>query len=338
VAGTDFPESVKLEARKRAAFKCCYCRERMGDEVHHLVPKERDGQGVIDNAILLCAQCHTDYGNNPVKQRQLRQARDDWHEIVARRYSKSEINHIEQVATKDDIGQIVAELRQLTGFIEASLRTGKIDNIDAANVTSAMVSSLVGPSKYVAAPPPVNQHAPGAIIPVQISGSNVRDFHIYSSPEQEQSSTLILLKEMGFRFDRPPVDVNPPELDWLQLEERFRRIPGEVEAIWSYYESGLVEWSVYARGGDEKRTVERFLNEARIAGRKTARLNIPRKFPTATFTDAADHWLNVVAALVHPATDVSGSGIDERGRSESGAIDKLVEASQIACARLLSES
>ena len=139
-------------------------------------------------------------------------------------------------------------------------------------------------------------------------------------------------------FDRPPVDVNPPELDWLQLEERFRRIPGEVEAIWSHYESGLVEWSVYASAGDEKRTVERFLNEARIAGRKAARLNVPRKFPSATFTDAADQWLNVVAALVHPATDVSGSGVDERGRSGRGAIEKLVEASQIACARLSSES
>src|SRR5262249_21132027 len=108
--------------------------------------------------------------------------------------------------------------------------------------------------------------------------------------------------------------------------------------IWTSYESGVVEWSVYPRAGDEKRTVERFLNEARIAGRKLAGLNVPRKFPAATFTDDADNWLNVVAALVHPGQDFSASGIDERGRSEGGAIEKLVDASQIACARLASDA
>jgi HNH endonuclease len=253
--GTDFLESVKVDARKRAAFKCCFCRDRMGDEVHHLVPKEQGGQGVLDNAILLCAQCHNDYGNNPLKQKQLRQARDDWYEIVERRYSQTEIEQIEQLATKDDVDQIAIELRRLTGIVD------------------------------------------------------------------------------------PPIDADPPELDWHQLEDRFRRIPGEAQAIWEHYESGAVEWSVYARTGDEKRIVDRFVSEARIAGRKAASLNVPRKFPGVPFPDDADNWLNVVAALVHPGTDITGSGYDaKRGRSESGAIEKLVDASQVACARLASEA
>jgi 5-methylcytosine-specific restriction endonuclease McrA len=37
----------------------------MGDDVHHLVAKEDGGQGIFDNAILLCSRCHADYGKNP---------------------------------------------------------------------------------------------------------------------------------------------------------------------------------------------------------------------------------------------------------------------------------
>lgn len=43
--GSDFPDVVKLEARKRAGFKCCYCREHMGDDVHHIQPKEEVAKG-----------------------------------------------------------------------------------------------------------------------------------------------------------------------------------------------------------------------------------------------------------------------------------------------------
>src|SRR5262249_7387839 len=104
--GTPFPDSVKLQARKLAAFKCCYCRDRMGDDVHHLTPQEEGGEGVVENAILLCAQCHADYGHRKDKRGQLKQARDDWYEIVERRYTKrnvDEVSALEDLATKQDL-------------------------------------------------------------------------------------------------------------------------------------------------------------------------------------------------------------------------------------------
>src|SRR4051812_9179995 len=55
---------------------------------------------------------------------------------------------------------------------------------------------------------------------------------------QDASSTLAMLKQMGVRFDRPVIDADQPRLTWHQLEDRFRLISGEVQAIWEHDESG----------------------------------------------------------------------------------------------------
>lgn len=82
----EFSPSVKLEARRRAAFKCCYCRDEMGDDVHHLTPQEEGGSGDLDNAIFLCVRCHSMYGHRDDRRAQLRQARDTWYEVVRDKY------------------------------------------------------------------------------------------------------------------------------------------------------------------------------------------------------------------------------------------------------------
>jgi diguanylate cyclase (GGDEF)-like protein len=143
--GTDFPDSVKLEARKRAAFKCCYCRDRMGDDVHHLTPKEEGGQGIIDNAILLCAQCHRDYGDRRDKRQQLRQARDDWYEIVARRYQSPEISSMEAIqdlATKNDVNALMGQIAVLMDQLKAGVVRGATTAPDLANVASGIMNGM----------------------------------------------------------------------------------------------------------------------------------------------------------------------------------------------------
>jgi 5-methylcytosine-specific restriction endonuclease McrA len=65
IEGAFFPERVKLEAKKLAAFRCCMCHTRAGDEVHHITPRAEGGTNDIDNAVLLCAQCHNDNGSRP---------------------------------------------------------------------------------------------------------------------------------------------------------------------------------------------------------------------------------------------------------------------------------
>src|SRR5262245_25736755 len=130
--GTDFPESVKREARRLAIFKCCICRDVMGDHVHHLKPKEEGGQGVIENAILLCVRCHDLYGHRSDKRAQLTQARDLWHEHVRQKYSVSALNLVEDVATKTDVNQILNQISNLAEVVRTNVVSGKFTTQDAA--------------------------------------------------------------------------------------------------------------------------------------------------------------------------------------------------------------
>jgi hypothetical protein len=121
-------------------------------------------------------------------------------------------------------------------------------------------------------------------------------------PVPGSDSTLAMLRDMGFRFDHPATDPNPPQLIWHQLEARFNNISGEVEAMWRREDqSGAISWWVYSRDPEGPRIVARFLNEARIAGRLLEAMpNVPRRFQAQRFEDYADDWLNVVAAVVGP--------------------------------------
>ena len=144
---TDFSPSVIKQARELAAFKCCYCRERMGDEIHHLKPKENGGLAELDNAILLCAQCHTDYGHRADKASQLRQARDHWYELVKARYGPAnveQIGRLQDLATKQDTERIMDSLGQLYALLMTSVNNGTTSSSQAANVASTMISSITG--------------------------------------------------------------------------------------------------------------------------------------------------------------------------------------------------
>ncbi len=44
-----FSESIKLNVRKRAHFKCCMC-QRPYVEIHHIVPEADDGEDTEENA------------------------------------------------------------------------------------------------------------------------------------------------------------------------------------------------------------------------------------------------------------------------------------------------
>lgn len=79
-----FSENTKLEAKRRSAFRCCVCHH-LFVEIHHIIPQEEGGPDTLDNAAPLCARCHDIYGDNPKKQKQLREMRDYWWELMAER-------------------------------------------------------------------------------------------------------------------------------------------------------------------------------------------------------------------------------------------------------------
>jgi len=79
-----FSEKVKLEAKRKSAFRCCICH-RPFVEVHHIVPQAEGGPDTFSNAATLCSSCHDLYGGNPEKRKIIRQMRDHWWELMGKR-------------------------------------------------------------------------------------------------------------------------------------------------------------------------------------------------------------------------------------------------------------
>nr|WP_275444531.1 HNH endonuclease [Paenibacillus sp. ACRRX] len=79
-----FSEKIKLEAKRRACFRCVICH-KVFVEIHHIIPQAEGGSDTIENAAPLCASCHDLFGGNPEKRKQIREMRDDWYERMERR-------------------------------------------------------------------------------------------------------------------------------------------------------------------------------------------------------------------------------------------------------------
>lgn len=87
-----FSRKVKEIALSSSARHCCVCHRYKGIkmEVHHLVPESEGGSNLINNAIPLCFDCHSDaghYNNNHPKGtkfsiNELTRARNQWYYIV----------------------------------------------------------------------------------------------------------------------------------------------------------------------------------------------------------------------------------------------------------------
>lgn len=87
-----FSRAIRERALVRAARRCCVCRryKGVGVEVHHITPPAQGGENSLDNAIVLCFDCHCAAGHyNPAHPRgtrfspgELRKHRDDWFQRV----------------------------------------------------------------------------------------------------------------------------------------------------------------------------------------------------------------------------------------------------------------
>ena len=90
-----FTESVKLEAKRRAHFRCVACHEPWV-VVHHIAPQADGGPDTIGNAAPLCARCHDLCGGNPEKRKQIREMRDFWWEFCERDSSSPQLVALSQ--------------------------------------------------------------------------------------------------------------------------------------------------------------------------------------------------------------------------------------------------
>ncbi|MBI5046598.1 HNH endonuclease, partial [Candidatus Micrarchaeota archaeon] len=76
-----FNETIKLQIKHQAAFQCCRCHD-IGVEVHHILPEAEGGPDEFDNGAPLCPSCHSNFGGNPDKRKEIRQMRDFWYAVV----------------------------------------------------------------------------------------------------------------------------------------------------------------------------------------------------------------------------------------------------------------
>lgn len=108
-----FSNQLKLEVRRKAAFRCCRCHE-IGIDIHHVIPQSQRGSDDFSNAAPLCQNCHDRLGDNPQKRKEIIQMRDWWYGIVAERFGASE-------QFKKGFDQLGMDLRELiTGHLDTS--------------------------------------------------------------------------------------------------------------------------------------------------------------------------------------------------------------------------
>ncbi|MEK6716259.1 MAG: HNH endonuclease, partial [candidate division NC10 bacterium] len=120
-----FSEATKLQVKHKAAFRCCRC-QAIGIEIHHILSDAQGGPSSIDNAAPLCAKCHTDFGDNPQKRKEIREMRDWWYQQVEMRASRDLDPRLERMEeTLNDLLLHVSENRatvdQIKNLLHARL-------------------------------------------------------------------------------------------------------------------------------------------------------------------------------------------------------------------------
>jgi len=156
-----FSEVVKKQVRQKAAFRCCRC-EKVGVDVHHIIPEKNGGSDDIENAAPLCPNCHADFGDNPEKRKVIFEMRDWWYKVAAARYPTEVIGSqigqetLEKISKQldalprglSDIEEIKNDLRELTyRFIERSVTPANATQA-ASGIIDTIVSSTAPPEVY----------------------------------------------------------------------------------------------------------------------------------------------------------------------------------------------
>lgn len=93
-----FSEAVKLEAKRKAHYKCCTCESIDFLDVHHIIPPQKEGgSNLIDNAVAMCKKCHDIYGGNPEKRKWIKERRDFWYEFCEKKLKGEKIENLDKL-------------------------------------------------------------------------------------------------------------------------------------------------------------------------------------------------------------------------------------------------
>lgn len=145
-----FSENIKLEVKRKAAFRCCRCQS-IGIDVHHIIPEKDGGPSNVSNAAPLCQNCHDQFGDNPQKRKEIIQMRDWWCETCSRMFpgkGSVDLEVLGQIDAKlenikegqQEIGELKEMLTVLSNRYIGSLTAGT-----ATEVASGIVNATSAP-------------------------------------------------------------------------------------------------------------------------------------------------------------------------------------------------
>lgn len=143
-----FSETLKKEVRRLAAFRCCRCQS-IGVEVHHIVPQVDGGPDTIENAAPLCAKCHSDFGANSAKRKEIIEMRDWWYEKVADKYSVIDPRFESIEGKLDELLSAIKSPTPPIAAIKSAIREYVEIYLEGMNIQNAqtVVSSVVNIEK-----------------------------------------------------------------------------------------------------------------------------------------------------------------------------------------------
>lgn len=178
-----FSEETINRVKEFADFRCCRCKH-ISFEVHHIIPQKDGGPDTIENAAPLCPNCHTDFGDNPRKRKEITQMRDLWYKRVRDMYQQqpplqyeilSSINSkLAELASNQDTLVDLKEMLKKVAIETIENMTAGTAQITASGIANATVSSSASLSPSVTHSPSHSFGGDGGsviIISKKISGS-----------------------------------------------------------------------------------------------------------------------------------------------------------------------
>ena len=146
-----FSEAIINNVKEKSAFRCCRC-QNIGIEAHHIIPQKEQGEDTFDNAAPLCPNCHTWFGANPEKRREITQMRDWWYKKVAAMYAQKDVDFdlLKELNSKVE----ALSLNQAQGLIDLKSMLKKVTNNVIDQVTAGTaVSTASGLASAVSVSP-----------------------------------------------------------------------------------------------------------------------------------------------------------------------------------------
>lgn len=146
-----FSSKITKDVKEKAAFKCCRCQS-IGVEVHHIISQKNGGPDTMDNAAPLCPNCHTSFGDNPIKHKEITMMRDWWYKVVENLYPTKNINYTVLNDINSKLEAITDNQDKTLIDLKSTLKAVAIEAIEHMTAGTAVSTATVIANASIAFP------------------------------------------------------------------------------------------------------------------------------------------------------------------------------------------